>query len=257
MVIQSTKNSSAIAISILIPIHNEQGNIGPLISAICHQMAGIGASWELLVIDDGSTDESKREVDDLLDCYDCLRLLSYATNLGQSYAIWTGIQATSGDVIVTIDGDGQLHSKDIVTLLREITNGADMAIGKRVHRRDSFSKRLFSIFANKLRQTMTGSKIEDSGCALRAFRRELSKDLFPFRALHRFLPQMLELSGHKVSVVPIDHVARKYGKSHYGFFDRLIPSILDGLAILWLYKRRFSKACPDGFCDSQRRIDPS
>lgn len=195
---------------------------------------------EVLWVDDCSTDGTAVQLCRIVAGYPYVRAMKLDSHLGQAAALWLGLRNARGEVIVTLDGDLQISPEDIPKLLTQL-ECYDMVIGYRKVRKDSLPKRLFSLASNFLRNCITHSSIPDSGCSLRAFRREWIEELVPFVGLHRFLPTIVELRGGKVAVVPVVHRDRAFGHSKYGMLDRAVSGCLDCLMIVWLMNRGFPK----------------
>jgi len=232
-------------LSLVIPVHNEAGNVTVLLDALLLVLAAplspTVRAWEVIWVDDGSTDRTTDELIAAAAGNDRMRILRLPRRCGQSAALWTGLSAARGEVIVTLDGDGQNDPADIPRLL-EALERADMVVGHRVRRHDRLGKRAFAWLANGLRNWLTGSQIPDSGCGLKAFRREVAASFLPFEGLHRFLPTMAEIAGYRVLSIRVNHRPRKRGRSKYGVLDRLIGPLLDCLMLSRLKKRRLQAA---------------
>lgn len=224
-------------VSIVIPVHNEGSNILPLMNEINDCLQSLRIAFEVIWIDDASSDNTQQVLKEIEARYRNISSICLPTRSGQSAAIWRGLAAVRGKVIVTMDGDGQNDPKDIARLLEALVD-ADLVVGWRKVRRDSVLKRSFSISANFFRNIVTGSDIQDSGCSLRAFRCDLIPTLIPFHGLHRFLPTLAEISGRRIKVVATEHRVRKHGVSKYGTVSRGIISIVDCMALGWLKCRR-------------------
>jgi len=227
-------------ISFVIPCHNESGNLGPLITAIQKTMDG-GESYEIVVTDDRSTDDSwgllmAMASEDLR-----IRAQRFERNCGQSAALWAGMKAARGRYIVTLDADLQNDPKDAPKLLAALKD-FDCACGSRVAARgqgDNFIRIASSRIANWVRNQLSGENITDAGCCYRAFRRECIEDLKFFKGMHRFLPTLFKIEGFRVTEVPIGHNPRASGQTHYGVWNRLFASFYDLLAVRWMKKRMF------------------
>jgi dolichol-phosphate mannosyltransferase len=230
-------------LSIVIPLNNEVEQVPALLSGIGASMSAQAIPWELIVVDDGSSDGTLKVLKSYQSSMPNLTVISLPTRAGQAAAVWRGLMASRGTIIITLDGDGQHEPSDILLLVDRILEGFDFVIGQRLHRCDAWHKRVFSCVGNWLRRLLTRSSIPETGCSLRAFRRVVIADLIPFKALHRFLPTMIELSDYRICVIPVKHRPRTAGRSHYGIADRLGVSILDGLAIWWL---KGIRKLPDG-----------
>jgi dolichol-phosphate mannosyltransferase len=228
-------------LSVIVPMHDEAGNAGPLIAEIAAALAGI--RFEIVAVDDGSADTTAAELRKAAERCHRLRLLRHRTRAGQSMAVITGVKAAYGTWIATLDGDGQNDPKDILKLLAVAqAHGPDpiLIAGFRRHRQDSLAKRWGSRFANAARARLLGDGTPDTGCGLKVFRREDFLALPQFDHMHRFLPALFLRHGGTVLSLPVSHRPRTSGRSHYGSLDRLAVGILD-LAGVWWLKRRWRR----------------
>ncbi|HSS13848.1 MAG TPA: glycosyltransferase family 2 protein [Rhizomicrobium sp.] len=234
--------SGGIALSVVVPVKDEAGNVAPLVREIAAALTG--RENEILFVDDGSTDGTAGALTALKSEIPQLRVLRHGRNLGQSRGIRTGVQAARGDIIVTLDGDGQNDPADIPKLLEALRAQPDVAMvsGIRVKRQDSASRRLASRLGNRFRSALLGDGATDTGCGLKAFRRAVFLDLPYFDHLHRFLIAMVLREGWKVTYVPVNHRPRLTGTSKYTNFGRLLVSIQDLLGVRWLQRRYRGKA---------------
>ncbi|NBT40402.1 MAG: glycosyltransferase family 2 protein [Alphaproteobacteria bacterium] len=227
-------------ISVVIPAHNEQGNIGPLIDEILAALEG--RDMEVIVVDDGSTDATAQEVTSRAS-QGHVRLIQHATACGQSAAIRTGVHAAYGHIMVTLDGDGQNNPADIPRLVVDLETAprgrwVGMVAGQRVGRQDQWIKTWSSAFANKLRAALLQDGCRDTGCGLKAFRREAYLALPFFDHQHRFLPALMLREGFEVAYRNVSHRPRQHGRSKYGTLDRLLVSLFDMAGMVWLLTRR-------------------
>lgn len=230
---------SSLLLSVVVPMHNEAANAGPLIAEIAAALKG--TRFEIVAIDDGSTDATAAELDKAAQGCAELCVLRHRMRSGQSMAVISGIKAARGQWIATLDGDGQNDPQDIPKLLAAALaqNAASVLIaGFRRHRRDSLAKRWGSRFANAIRAKLLGDGTPDTGCGLKVFRREDFLALPQFNHMHRFLPALFLRNGGAVVSVPVNHRPRTQGRSHYGSLDRLAVGIVD-LAGVWWLKRRW------------------
>ncbi|MFZ0241550.1 MAG: glycosyltransferase family 2 protein [Desulfobacterales bacterium] len=228
-------------ISIVVPIHNEAENIAGLVAEIHAALDG-RHDYEIIYIDDHSTDRSPEVLKALQASFPRLRSLRHARRSGQSVGLLTGVKAASHPLIVTLDGDGQNDPADIEKVLAPFSEGAYefpalMVIGHRTIRRDTRWRRLSSRAANSVRRWMLGDCVPDSGCGIKAFSRELFLSLPFFDHIHRFLPPLVKRAGGGVISVPVHHRPRRHGQSHYGTLDRLRVGIVDLLGVMWLMHR--------------------
>ena len=219
-------------ISVVIPLYNEQDNIEPLQNEVAAALAGI--DYELILIDDCSSDDTVKKIARRPE----VRVIEFAKNTGQSAAMYAGIHAAKGDVIVLLDGDRQNDPADIPLLLAEIEKGADLACGYRANRKDTTFKRVQSRIANFVRSRFTGDGVRDTGCTLKAMRRECREALVPFYGMHRFIPALVKGMGYKLAEVPTQHRPRVAGVSKYGFGNRAWKATCDMFAVKWLLSRQ-------------------
>jgi glycosyltransferase involved in cell wall biosynthesis len=224
-------------LSIVIPVYNERDNLEPLLREVAAILSGLEVSHEILVIDDGSTDGSDEALRRLRAVHPALRVVRFARNAGQTAAMDAGFRRARGDVIVTLDADLQNDPADIPRLLRELP-GWDAIVGVRQVRRDSLVRRVSSRVANYVRNRLSDETISDTGCSLKAYRREALARLVLYNGMHRFLPTLLKMEGFRVRELPVGHRPRAHGRSKYGISNRLVPSFLDLLAVRWMKRRR-------------------
>jgi glycosyltransferase involved in cell wall biosynthesis len=221
-------------ISIIAPCHNERENLRPLVDAIRSAVALTGRRFEIVLVDDGSTDGSWEVMKQL-----GVRALRFEYNCGQSAALWAGMKAARGQILVTLDADLQNPPSEIPRLL-EALETADCVCGSRVTARaagDSCLRRTSSQIANWIRNKVSGETISDAGCCYRAFRRECIANVKFFKGAHRFLPSLIRMDGFTVKEIPISHNPRRIGQSHYGVWNRLLKSFADLLAVRWMKNR--------------------
>jgi len=227
----------SIAISAVVPVKDEAGNVAPLAREIAAALRS--EPHEIIFVDDGSSDATAAELKALRSEIPGLRVLRHARNLGQSRGIRSGAQAARGDIIVTLDGDGQNDPADIPKVLAALNAdpGLAMVSGVRVKRKDTASRRLASRLGNGFRNFLLKDGATDTGCGLKAFRREAYLDLPYFDHQHRFLIALMRREGHGVGFVPVGHRPRGTGRSKYTNFGRLMVSISDLLGVRWLMRR--------------------
>ncbi len=219
-------------ISVVVPLFNEEDNIATLQKELAAALSGI--EHEIVFVDDGSVDRTVERVQKTPET----RLIEFEKNTGQSAAMYAGIHAAKGDVIVLLDGDLQNDPADIPRLLAEIERGADLVCGYRANRKDTFSKRLTSRFANFVRSRFTKDGVRDTGCTLKAMRRECREALVPFYGMHRFIPALVKGMGYKLVEIPVNHRPRVAGVSKYGFGNRALKATLDMFAVRWMLSRQ-------------------
>lgn len=230
------------AISVVVPVKDEAGNVAPLAREIAAALAG--ENHEILFVDDGSSDGTGAALAALKSELPQLRILRHARNLGQSRSVHTGVKAARGDIIVTLDGDGQNDPADIPALLAKLKTEPEVAMvsGVRVKRQDSASRRWASRMGNSFRSALLGDGATDTGCGLKAFRRAVFQDLPYFDHMHRFLIALVQREGWQVAFVPVNHRPRLTGTSKYTNFGRLLVSMQDLLGVRWLQRRHRGRA---------------
>lgn len=223
-------------ITVIIPIYNEEENLPLLAEKLFSVLQKLGGEFEVILVDDGSTDKSLAVMRGLRDIYPQLRIIKFQRNCGQSAAFDCGFKAAKGDIIVTLDADLQNDPNDIPKIVEKLKT-CDMAYGWRRKRQDPLVKLISSKIANYIRNRLTGEDIKDTGCSLKAYKKECFNNLKLYNGMHRFLPTLVGLEGFKVSEVEVSHYPRKYGKSKYNVRKRLIWPLLDLLAVCWMKKR--------------------
>ena len=227
-----------IEISVVIPVFNEEENLEPLLDEVFPVLSETGSAFEVICVDDASTDNSFAVLQSLKDKYAELRIIQHRLNCGESAAEATGFVNARGEWIVTIDADQQNDPADIPALLEASIN-ADAVCGVRQTREDDWVKRLSSRVANGFRNWVTKDVIADAGCTFRAIRRDALREVPIFNGMHRFLPTLLRLQGFKVVEIPVNHRPRTRGESKYGIGNRMFRGLVDCFAILWFRKRCF------------------
>ena len=235
----SQASTNGPAVSIIVPVRNEAGNLAPLVAEIAAALAG--RRFEVVYVNDGSTDGTEAELRRLQAEHPWLRQMRHARSCGQSAALRTGIAAARGPAIVTLDGDGQNDPAFLPGLIDALAQGAPrtgLIAGQRVGRKASGFKKLQSRIANAVRGAILRDGTRDSGCGLKAFPRELGLALPYFDGLHRFLPALIRREGFDVGYVDVIDRPRRHGVSNYGMWDRLWVGILDLAGVWWLIRRR-------------------
>jgi dolichol-phosphate mannosyltransferase len=220
-------------ISVVIPVYNEAESLAQLQSELTKVLTDY--DHELVFVDDGSDDNSLQ----MIHRGSRVRILEFAKNTGQSAAIYAGLRAARGAVLVLIDSDLQNDPNDIPRLLVEIEKGADLVCGFRTKRKDTWFKRLQSKIANAVRSRFTKDGVRDTGCTLKAMRRECREALVPFYGMHRFIPALIKGAGYRIVEVPVQHRARQYGSSKYSFGNRAWRATIDMIGVRWLLSRQF------------------
>jgi glycosyltransferase involved in cell wall biosynthesis len=231
-------------ISVVAPCHNERENLGPLADAVRAALEPLQRPFEIVLVDDCSTDDSWAAIRRLGAADPQVRGLRFAENRGQSAALWAGIKAARGRIVVTLDADLQNPPAEIPRFLAALEK-ADCVCGSRVAARaagDSWVRRISSKIANGVRNRVSDETISDAGCCFRAFRRECVAEVKFFRGGHRFLPTLIRMEGFAVTEIAISHAPRRAGRSHYGVWNRLFSSSADLLAVRWMKKRHLRYA---------------
>ena len=228
--------SGATDLSLVVPVYNERENLPILVEEIGRALAG--RRYEIVAVDDGSTDGSLDVLRTLKAGHPELHIVSFAANAGQTAALAAGFQAARGRVIVTLDADLQNDPADIPALIAELErSGATAVVGYRVNRQDGAWKRLQSRIANGVRNRLNRETIRDTGCSLKGFRSEAVRALPLFSGMHRFLPTLVKMQGGTVQEVPVRHRPRRFGKTKYGMWNRGLRSLLDAFAVGWMQRR--------------------
>jgi dolichol-phosphate mannosyltransferase len=222
------------AVSVVVPVFNEEENLSILQSELRAALAGL--DYEIVFVDDGSTDRSA----DKIETAPNVRVLRFEKNTGQSAALYAGVRAACGKTIVMIDSDLQNDPTDIPRLLEEISRGADLVCGYRAKRKDTMTKRLSSRIANFVRSRFTKDYVRDTGCTLKAMRRECVSTLVPFKGMHRFIPALIRGAGYRLVEIPVNHRPRRFGQTKYGFGSRALRATIDMLGVRWLLSRRLN-----------------
>ncbi len=231
---------SAPRLSVVVPVRNEAPNVAPLVAEIEAACAGL-QPFEVVYVDDGSSDDTAAQVLRLAAERPWLRLVRHAESCGQSAAVRTGVRAARGAIVATLDGDGQNDPAFIPALVAALDaagEGTGLAAGQRVGRKDTGFKRFQSRVANGVRGRVLRDGTRDTGCGLKAFRRDVYLSLPYFDALHRFMPALVAREGYAVTHVDVVDRPRRAGVSNYGMFDRLWVGILDLAGVWWLIRRR-------------------
>ncbi len=228
-------------VSIVIPARNEAGNILSLVDEIDRAMGDL-APFEIIVVDDGSTDALVQVVTDRMAAMPHLRLIRHARSGGQSAAVHSGVLAAMSPIILTLDGDGQNPPVELpklaAPLLADTTGRVGLVAGQRVGRQDSWSKKLASRLANRLRNWLLRDGTRDTGCGLKGFRRDAFLSLPYFDHMHRYLPALFVRDGWQVVHVDVTHRARGAGRSNYSNLQRALVGVPDLLGVMWLSRRR-------------------
>jgi dolichol-phosphate mannosyltransferase len=236
----SSPNSKTVSVSIVVPVRNEAGNVAPLIAEIA---AALDGRWvyEIIYVNDGSTDATAGNLAAAMKQRGNLRQINHAVSSGQSAAVRSGVLAARGAIVATLDGDGQNNPAFLPDLIAAIEQGGDrvgLAAGQRVGRKDTGFKKIQSRIANGVRAAILRDGTRDTGCGLKAFRREVFLAMPYFDGLHRFLPALVRREGYEIAYVDVADRPRRSGVSNYGFFDRLWIGIMDLAGVWWLIRRK-------------------
>lgn len=237
-----TSGPPAPDVSIVVPVRNEQDNVAPLIAEIAAALDGRWA-YEIVYVNDGSTDATGERLAAEMRVRKNLRQVRHAASSGQSAAVRTGIRASRGAIVATLDGDGQNNPAFLPALIEAIEKGGDrvgLAAGQRVGRKDTGFKKFQSRVANGVRNAILRDGTRDTGCGLKALRRDVFLALPYFDGLHRFLPALVRREGFEIVYVDVIDRPRHSGVSNYGFFDRLWIGIMDLIGVWWLIRRKKS-----------------
>lgn len=236
----SAADPSAIDVSIVVPVRNEEGNVAPLIAEIAAALDGRWA-YEIIYVNDGSTDRTPTLLAELMQARGNLRRVDHAASSGQSAAVRTGVRHARGGIVATLDGDGQNNPAFLPNLISAIADGGGrvgLAAAQRVGRKDTGFKKFQSRIANKVRNAVLKDGTRDTGCGLKAFRRDVFLSLPYFDGLHRFLPALVRREGFEIAYVDVVDRPRHSGVSNYGFFDRLWVGLMDLAGVWWLIRRK-------------------
>ncbi len=221
-------------ISIVVPAYNEEENIPLLYRQLKAVLGKAGKEYEIIFVDDGSTDGTFKILEGLHSRDKKLKAIKFRKNFGQTAAIDAGFKAASGKIIVVMDSDLQNDPEDIPRLINELDKGYDVVSGWRFDRKDNPGKKFFSLISNSIRKSITGEKIHDSGCTLKAYRKECIKDIDLYGEMHRYIPSLLSWKGFKIGELKVRHNPRKFGKSKYGI-RRIFKGFLDLLIVkFWM-----------------------
>jgi len=220
--------------SIVVPVFNEEENIPILQSELRAALQAV--DHEIIFVDDGSIDRTTERIEAAPN----VRVIRLEKNTGQSAAIYAGLKSARAAIVVLIDGDLQNDPADIPNLLSEIANGADLVCGYRVKRQDTPLKRVTSRIANAVRSRYTKDGVRDTGCTLKAMRRECVAALVPFKGMHRFIPALVKGAGYRLVEIPVNHRPRRFGQSKYGLGNRAVRATMDMFGVRWLLSRRLN-----------------
>jgi len=225
--------------SVVIPLKNEEDNIVDLVNEVEPIMRALKEPWELICIDDGSTDNTLGALTKLAESRSYLRIITFDRNYGQSCAFDAGFKKARGEWVITLDGDRQNDPADIPKMLA-LAEQNDLVCGHRVNRRDPWHKKITSLSANFVRSRLCQDQIHDTGCSLKVYRTECLRHIKMFKGMHRFLPALFKIEGFRIAEVAVNHRERIKGQTKYTFFNRSFNTIADMLAVRWMRKRHIN-----------------
>ncbi len=223
-------------ISVIAPVYNEEENVSLFIKKVEDALKKDFTSYEIILINDGSTDGSKEIMNREASQNGHVKVYHFTKNNGQTAALAAGFEKCTGDIVVTMDSDMQTDPEDIYTLLPYLDK-YDMVNGRRATREDGIKKKLSSMIGNGMRNLITGDDIQDTGCPLKLFKKEVAKSYKLFEGMHRFLPTLARLNGFNVVEVPVRHYDREFGVSKYGVWNRMFKGLKDAFAVRWMKSR--------------------
>ena len=233
----SLEQTEPVKITVVVPVYNEEENLPLLIPKLAEVLERIGLPYEIIFVNDGSSDGSRDILKRMVSQFPFLHIIRFKENRGLSTALYAGMKEARGIIIVTLDSDLQNDPDDIPKLLGYLDR-YDMATGWRQKREDPWLKKISSKIANSIRNRLSGEDIKDSACTLRVFKKECIRDIKVFNGMHRFLSTLVRMEGYRVIEVPVSHYPRRFGKSKYNIRNRMWRSFIDLLAVRWMKRRR-------------------
>jgi len=233
----SAEQTEQTEISVVVPVFNEERNLPILVPKLIEVLNGLSMPYEVIVVDDGSSDESRRVLKEMVSQYPSLRFIRFKENRGLSVALYAGIKEARAEKIITMDSDLQNDPSDVPNMLKYLSH-YDMVTGWRQKREDRWLKRISSKIANSIRNRLSKETIKDIACSLRVFRKECFKDIPKFNGMHRFLPTLVKMEGYRVIEIPVLHHPRRFGRSKYNIRNRMWRSFIDLLAVRWMKSRQ-------------------
>ena len=227
-----------VVISVVVPVYNEEPGLRDLVEELAQTLDELGEAWEVIVVDDGSTDRTFARLAELNSERPRIRAVRLRRNAGKAAALDAGFAEADGDVVVTLDGDGQDDPAEIAALLRKLDDGYDLVSGWKSTRRDPFPRRVVSRIFNAVTGRVSGLRLHDMNCGLKAMRAEVLEDIRLYGELHRFLPVLAHYGGFRVAEVQVNHRARRHGRSRYGL-ERYVRGFLDLLTVTFMGRYRY------------------
>lgn len=227
----------SVCYTVVVPLKNEEENIRELVDELMPVMQSLNKPWELICIDDGSTDKTKEILLELSTLHPEISPLIFDGNYGQSSAFDAGFKAARGTYVITLDGDRQNDPRDIPKLIAAIDN-VDLVCGQRHKRQDSAVKKMTSYLANAVRSRFCNDGVKDTGCSLKVYRKSSLQKIKMFNGMHRFLPALFLMEGFKIKEIPVNHRERTKGSTKYNFFNRSFNTVADMLAVRWMNNRK-------------------
>lgn len=225
-----------VELSVVVPIYNEKENLLRLYSAITSALQDAIEDYEIILVNDGSTDGSTEQINHITKLDSKVKAIHFEWNCGQTAAIFAGMKNSLGRYLALIDADLQTDPNDILTLITYMDD-YDFANGMRVSRQDTWLRKISSKIGNGVRNWITGDKVYDTGCPMKLFKRSVADSYFLYEGFHRFLPTLARMNGFRVVEVPVRHQEREFGTSKYGVFNRAFVGLMDAIVIGWLRKR--------------------
>ncbi|MDO8559289.1 MAG: glycosyltransferase family 2 protein [bacterium] len=227
------ENKQTIEVSVVVPVYNEEGSVRELFSRVSGVLNRLNKTYEIIFIDDGSSDQTFNILKELSALNNPLKIIQFRRNFGKSAALSAGFESALGEFVITIDGDLQDDPEEIPNFLEKIREGYDLVVGWKAERKDPLGKKIASRIFNALSARLTGVKVHDSNCCFKIFRNEVVKNIKLHGELHRYIPALVYWQGYKISEIKVKHHPRKYGKSKYGF-ARIFKGFLDLVTVKFL-----------------------
>jgi len=224
-------------ISVVVPVHDEEQSVEPLLDELADALAPLDTTWEVIFVDDGSTDGTFARLTRLHDVHDNVRVVRLRRNFGKAAALAAGFAEATGEIVVTIDGDRQDDPEEIPRLLEKLDEGFDLVSGWKAHRRDPLSRRILSRIFNAVAGRMSGLRLHDMNCGLKAYRAEVVHGLRLYGELHRYIPVLAHYRGFRIAEIPVNHRPREHGRSRYGV-ERYVRGFLDLLTVTFVGRYR-------------------